>query len=137
MTTWLYVSTPGGKIHLQRRGQPWPYGLTECGRDAHNMDKGDETISGIAATCQRCRSRVPAGRSPEAGPDGHERRARYRADVLRWIADLLAVPGLGGETLSPPEPEAYGLTEAQAQSAREALAQVLRHRAEKGGRILL
>jgi hypothetical protein len=61
-----------------------------------------------------------------------ERKAQYRAACLRAIATLLVSDD--GETW--PDPGCFGLTEAQTESARKALATVLRNRADgNGGRL--
>lgn len=61
----------------------------------------------------------------------NDNRAAYRAAVLEHLAQLLEDEPVGGVTMA----EAHGLTYDQAQRAQNAMAKVLRHRAETGGRI--
>jgi hypothetical protein len=62
MTTYEYVTSPTGTVHLIRQTESihstwFGYIRTLCGRniEQEGWDYGDETQSGIAATCQRCR----------------------------------------------------------------------------------
>lgn len=63
----------------------------------------------------------------------NENKSAYRAAVLEHLAWLLEDEPVGGVRLA----EEYGLTYDQAQNAQNAMAKVLRHRAAKGGRILI
>jgi hypothetical protein len=51
MNSYQYAQLPSGTIHLMRESEA----LTLCGRRPAEWIGGDETTSGIAATCETCR----------------------------------------------------------------------------------
>lgn len=64
-----------------------------------------------------------------------DRKAEYRAAVLRWMGYGL-VNNAEGEDLQLPRPSDFGLTDDQAAACRRAMGKVLMHRADAhGGRI--
>lgn len=65
MNHWIYFTKqPTGTVHLARfddAERPGVRAKTLCGQSVNGLVEGDETMSGIAATCGTCRRR--AGRS--------------------------------------------------------------------------
>jgi hypothetical protein len=62
---WIYAHNYNGTVHLvpfYPDGEP-----TLCGRSALTMREGDETTSGVAATCNACRK--AAGRPAQPKED--------------------------------------------------------------------
>jgi hypothetical protein len=58
MKTFEYATAPSGTVHLadQETDIPWgDLGKTLCDQSLEGMPFGDETQSGIAATCLQCR----------------------------------------------------------------------------------
>lgn len=126
MAVFTYYRTEAGRTHLVSHHTPR---MTLCGMSIDGLTLGDETLSGIASDCARCRRHSPAG-PIDQGENFTSRRARYRADVLRWMSAMLR-----GAVELAPVPADYGLTDGQGVDAREAIARVLDHRAETGGRV--
>lgn len=132
MAVFTYYRTEAGRTHLVSRHTPR---MTLCGMGIDGLTLGDETLSGIASDCARCRRHSPAG-PIDQGENFTSRRARYRAAVLRWMADSLRSMGAPASSHPmAPNPADFGLTKKQGADAREAIALVLDHRAETGGRV--
>jgi hypothetical protein len=51
MQVYEYITAPTETVHLVR--QVYPYGSL-CGMPTEGWSMGDETLSGVSATCQRC-----------------------------------------------------------------------------------
>jgi hypothetical protein len=52
---YVYETTERGVVHLVDEYDPAVAPKTLCGRSTHDMTTGDESPSGIAATCGGCR----------------------------------------------------------------------------------
>lgn len=59
MTTFEYVTSPGNSTVHAAKEPVLLGGRTACGRKlTKKWELGDETVSGIAATCDRCKEAV-------------------------------------------------------------------------------
>lgn len=64
VTTYEYVTSLAGTVHLVALvPQPGNQGLlkTLCGRRGADWEVGDETLTGLAATCGKCRQLISPG----------------------------------------------------------------------------
>lgn len=57
MVVFEYVTAENGTVHLVRQSDPLHRRKTLCGRRARGWEMGDETVSGVAATCLACGDR--------------------------------------------------------------------------------
>lgn len=91
-TIYEYLTAPTGTVHLALPGDPTVYPVTLCGRRANDWEAGDETPSGVAATCRTCRGFAAHQRSSrlDCTCDGSESFGSYRVGCPRHTAAALA-----------------------------------------------
>lgn len=82
MAVYEYMTNTGtGTVHLMAQGVPSGPQKTLCGREAGHLAAGDETLSGIAASCRSCRTTARTAQArPAPGAPGA---------LDRWAFDQL------------------------------------------------